>query len=86
MVSKHQAGSQAYLIESNRIIREVTVVSCRSDFYIVRFAGNSGNGGIQVRGSRLFPTREDAEHSIPATHKITSQKKNGFRSPYDYGL
>lgn len=50
MVSKYQAGSQAYLIESNRIIREVTVVSCRSDFYIVRFAGNSGNGGIQVTG------------------------------------
>ena len=66
MVSKYQAGSQAYLIESNRIIREVTVVSCRSDFYIVRFAGNSGNGGIQIRGSRLFPTREDAEQRFLA--------------------
>lgn len=86
MVSKYQVGSQAYLLESNRIIREVTVISCRTDFYIVRFAGNSGSGGIQVRGSRLYLTREDAEHSIPDIYKPTSQKKKGFRSPYDYSL
>ena len=86
MVSKYQVGSQAYLLESNRIIRKVTVVSCRADFYIIRFADNSGSGGIQVRGSRLYPTREAAEQSIPDIYKATSQKKNGFRSPYDYGL
>lgn len=86
MVSKYQVGSQAYLLESNRIIREVTVVSCRADFYIVRFADNSKSGGIQVRGSRLYPTIEDAENAIPNIYKISLQKKKGFRSPYDYGL
>lgn len=59
-------------IESNKIIREVAVISCRSDFYIVRFAENSRSGGIQVCGSRLHPTREDAEHSIPDIYKTTS--------------
>lgn len=86
MVSKHQVVSQAYLLESNRIIHEVTVISCRSDFYMVRFAGNSGSGGIQVCGSRLHFTREDAEHSMPDIYKTTSQKKKGFRSTYDYDL
>lgn len=62
-------------IREQRIICEVTIISCRSDFYIIRFAGNSGSGGIQVCGSRLHSTREDAEHSIPDIYKTTSQKK-----------
>lgn len=75
----YDIGSKAFMIESNRIIREVTVVKRRGDFYIVRF-GNSG--GIQIRGSRLFATVEEAEAILP--NKAKTQKRTGYRSPYDY--
>jgi len=72
-------GSQAFIIESNRTIREVTIVKRSGDFYIVRF-GNAG--GIQVRSCRLFATAEDAEATLPKRETI--QKRTGYRSPYDY--
>ncbi len=72
-------GSKAFMVESNRIVREVTIVKRNGDFYIVRF-GNSG--GIQVRISRLFATKEEAEATLPKS-EIT-QKRTGYRSPYDY--
>lgn len=72
-------GSQAFMIESNRTIREVTIVKRSGDFYIVRF-GNSG--GIQVRGSRLFATMEEAGATLPKG--TITQKRTGYRSPYDY--
>lgn len=84
MVSKFNVGSQAFIIESNRIVREVSVVACRGEFYIVRFADSSIGGGIQVRSSRLFVSKEEAEKSLPERYK--PKMKTGFRSPYDYGL
>ena len=52
-------GTTAFIVESNRIIREVIIVKRTGNLYIVRFANN--DGGVRVRGSRLFATREDAE-------------------------
>lgn len=72
-------GSQAFIIESNRTIREVTIVKRSGDFYIVRF-GNAG--GIQVRSCRLFATEEEAEASLP--QRVTIQKRTGYWSPYEY--
>lgn len=37
-------------------------------------------GGIQVRSNRIFASYEDADSSI---HKKT-EKRTGYRSPYDY--
>lgn len=74
---KFETGSTAYIVESNRIVREVKIVRRNGNFYIVRFGTN---GGIQVRGNRLFETTEAAESSI---EKQKEQKK-GYHSPYDY--
>ena len=76
MKEKFGIGSHVFIIESNRIITEVVVTGRKGDFYIVRFLEQ---GGISVRGSRLFLTREEAEAHLPVkpVHK-------GFRSPYDY--
>lgn len=75
MQDKVEIGSHVFIIESNRIITEVVVTGRKGDFYIVRFLGQ---GGISVRGSRLFLTREEAEaHLSKPAHKV-------FRSPYDY--
>ncbi|MEQ2836131.1 hypothetical protein AAAV00_04305 [Dorea formicigenerans] len=72
-----KTGSTAYIVESNRIIREVTIVKRNGEFYIIRFGTR---GGIQVRINRLFASYEDADSSM---HKKT-EKRMGYRSPYDY--
>ena len=75
----YENGTKAFIIESNRCIREVTVTRRSGDFYIVRFT--DGTGGIQVRSSRLFPDREEAEATVPGRKQ---EQKTGYRSPYDY--
>lgn len=57
------SGDTAYLVHSNRFIKEVTVLSV--DAYgmcSVRF--NDANGGIKVRRSKLHRTKEDAEKML----------------------
>lgn len=78
MVTTMEVGAQAFFIESNRIVREVTVVRRVGEFYTVRF---DCGGGIQLRNNRLFSTREDAEEHLPFKPKTIKQ---GFRSPYDF--
>lgn len=63
-------GDTAYLVHSNRFIREVTVT--RIDGYgmcSVRFTDAAG--GIRVRINRLFQTKEEAEHQMSA-HRHTT--------------
>lgn len=76
---EYEIGSKAFIIESNRILREVTIVRKNSDFYIVRF---DNNGSIQLRKSRIFPTREAAEQHL-SKNKRTSQT-SGSQSPYQH--
>lgn len=74
---KYEVGQAAYIIENNHIVREVTVVSRKGDFYVVRF--ENGKGGIRLREHRVFPNRTTTEESIPQ-----KENKSGYRSPYDY--
>lgn len=74
---KFEVGSTAYIVESNRIVSEVTVVKRSGDFYTVQFVTN---GGIKVRSSRLFASQEDAEASLTKNKK----DKRRYNSPYDY--
>lgn len=76
-MKKYKAGDVAFIVESNRYVREVQVRSCAGDSYVVKFAGS--DGGIRVKESRLFSTREDAEKSLPGY--VPSPKK---RNQYDY--
>lgn len=72
---KYIQGQTAYIVESNRFIREVTVSRVSADFYVVRFTDTGG--AIQVRGSRLFATEEEARASI------LPEKKHSH-APYEY--
>lgn len=74
---EYEIGSKAFIIESNRILREVTIVRKNSDFYIVRF---DNNGSIQLRKSRIFPTREAAEQHL--SKKDRASQTSGSQSPY----
>jgi len=63
MASRFNPGDTAFLVESNRIVREVSVLKVSGGFYTIRFVDS--RGGMRVRENRLFPTREEAEASMP---------------------
>ncbi len=62
MKSKYNPGDKAFIVESSRFIREVTIVKIAGGLATLRFA--DANGGVKLRESRLFPTKEEAENSI----------------------
>ncbi|MBR7189799.1 MAG: hypothetical protein IKD63_01665 [Oscillospiraceae bacterium] len=63
MPSKYNPGDTAYIVESGLFVREVKVVKVASGFVTMRFT--DGSGGVRLRESRLFPTKEEAAASIP---------------------
>lgn len=60
-------GIFAFIVESNRLVREVVVIKRMDNLYIIKFADNSS--GIKVRGSRLFSTRGEAEKFVTYVRK-----------------
>ena len=78
-----KVGDTAYIVESNRYVREVEIRRCSGGMFLVRFTDTGG--GIQVKAHRLFATtREEAEKSIekapeqeaPARQQISVQKNH----------
>ena len=51
-----KAGDTAYLVESNRFVREVEILRYNGELYVVRFKDTGG--GLQVKAHRLFLTSE----------------------------
>ena len=75
-----KVGDTAYIVESNRYVREVEIRRCSGGMFLVRFTDTGG--GIQVKAHRLFVTREEAEKSIekaPETKKVLG-------NPVYYGM
>lgn len=79
MQERLEVGSHVFIIESSRIITEVVIAARRGDFYTLRFLNG---GAIQLRSSRIFLTREEAQEKIPALVRM----KRKIRSPYDYEM
>ena len=63
MATKYNPGDTAFIVESSRFIREVRILKIAGGFATLRFADS--DGGIKLRESRLFPTKEAAESSLP---------------------
>lgn len=59
MAVKFKTGDTAYLIESNRIVREVSIIKFAGGFYTICF--KDSGGGIKVRETRLYASKEEAE-------------------------
>lgn len=57
-----KAGDKAWIVESTIFVKEVEVVNARSGFVTLRFKDSSG--GIRVRESRLYKTKEEAEKKV----------------------
>ena len=75
-MEKLKAGDTAFIVESNRFIREVEIKSCVGGIYLIKF--KDSGGGIKVKGHRLFATKEEAEDFLKGAAKPKQ------KSPYDY--
>ncbi|SEQ61930.1 hypothetical protein SAMN02910369_02133 [Lachnospiraceae bacterium NE2001] len=62
MAQKYQIGDTAYIVESNRFIRDVKITKHIAGSYIIKFVDSGG--GIRVHESRLFPSEEDANNML----------------------
>lgn len=65
-MAKFNVGDTVYLVESNRMIREVLIVKYAGGFYTIRF--KDSGGGIKVREYRLYASKEEAENAIEKAH------------------
>ena len=65
MKNQYKPGDIAYIVESALVVREVLIHNISGSFYTLRFTDT--NGGIRVRESRLFPTKEAAEATLRCT-------------------
>ena len=74
-----KVGDTAYIVESNRYVREVEIRRCSGGMFLVRFTDTGG--GIQVKAHRLFMTREESEKSIARTEE---KHRDVRKNPYDY--
>lgn len=59
-MSKFKAGDEVYIIESNRFVRQGTIVTCTGGIYLFKYPG----GGIRVKENRLFTSKEEAQEEI----------------------
>lgn len=62
MNKRFVVGDSAFIVESNRFIKEVKVLSTAGGLYLIQFLDTGG--GIKVKEHRLFATKEEAERSI----------------------
>lgn len=72
MAMRFKPGDKAFIVESNRFLREVEIRSTAGGMYLIKFVDTGG--GIKVKESRLFATREEAEKSLLG-YKPEPQKK-----------
>lgn len=73
-MSRFKAGETVYILESNRIVKQVKIMKCSGGIYLIRF---DTGGGIQVKEHRLYATVEEAEAAIPG-------KKTKSCGPYGF--
>lgn len=78
MDDKLSVGKHAFIIESNRIIREVIVIKVVCDLFTVQFMDSKS--AVRVRRNRLYETEEEAKMHM------TDKRKTGYKSPYEYDL
>ena len=55
-------GDNAYIIESNRIVRPVQILNCAGGLYLVKFLDSGG--AIRIHPDRLYATRNVTEEVV----------------------
>ncbi|MFQ9116202.1 septation protein SpoVG family protein [Eubacterium sp.] len=80
-VGDTNVGDTAYIIESNRLIRETVIIKKKGNFYTVKFKDT--NGAITLKAHRLYGTRDEAEKNLlKETNNTTTRLVKGTRPPH----
>jgi hypothetical protein len=74
-----KVGEKAYIVENHSYVTPVVILRSYGDFYTVA----AGGAGINLRASRLFRKREDAEAKLPRRERMVTGGTN-YSSPYSY--
>lgn len=72
-MNRYKVGTQAFIIESNRLVRSVVIIKISDGFYTVKF--NDSNGAINVKESRIFDSKEAAKCAT-CTQTVFSKTKS----------
>ena len=76
-----KVGEQAYIVENHSYVTPVVIIRSYGDFYSVV----AGGKGMNLRASRLFETREEAERTLPRRKRtVASRTTGGGETPYDF--
>ena len=76
-----KVGEQAYIVENHSYVTPVVIIRSYGDFLTVAVGGK----GINLRPSRLFKTREEAERTLPGRKRVVASRTTGSGEiPYDY--
>ena len=75
---KFGVGDKVFIVENNRDIREVKILSYTGGLYLIQFL-DTGRG-IKVKEHRLFTSKEEAEQSI----RKAEPNRKPRRNPYDH--
>lgn len=78
MPSKYKKDDTAFIVESNKVIREVKIVRYGAGLYLVKFVDSTG--GIKVRESRLYASEEEASATLPKPKEKPAPR---YRTPWD---
>ena len=62
MAGKFKVGDRAFIVESNRFIREVEVRSCAGGMYLVRFLDSVGGNQTAGEPALCFQGRSRRKH------------------------
>lgn len=73
---KYSVGDKAYITENNMKVRRVVVIRVSGEFCTLRFLDS--NGGITLRTSRLYRTKEEAETVINKGKMVVNQSFSTF--------
>lgn len=72
-MNEFKVGEVAYIIESNRYIREGKILRCSGGMYLFRFIEG---GGIQVKQHRLFASEKAAQAELDRLKKSEKKSNN----------
>ena len=74
---KYLVGDKAYITENNLKVRKVVVLRVSGEFCTLKFL-DSHQGGLTLRASRLYRTKEEAETVINKGKMVVNQSFSTF--------
>lgn len=66
-MANFKAGDKAWIVESTIFVKEVEIINVKGGFATLRF--KDSNGGMRVRESRLYKTKEEAEKAVDSNKR-----------------